>query len=150
MPAFMIPSRNLPWVPTNDLTRVNLGVNNLSVITQLITRGARLSILAIVDDGRSQFEQFFAGLPPPSKGKLRALFDFIAKNGAPRNIEKFRHEEDGIYAIKQNQIRVYCFFETGQMIIVTHGTLKKRQKANPKDLKRAKRLREEYLKAKRP
>lgn len=119
----------------------------MSVTTRLIAEGAELSIHALVEGGRSHFEQFFAQLPTPSKGKLRALFDFIANNGAPRNPEKFRHEEDGIFAIKQNQIRVYCFFDAGRMIIVTHGTLKKRQKANPEELKRAKRLREEYLKA---
>jgi hypothetical protein len=134
----------------NELTKVNPGVNLLNVTTRLITQGAAFSIHAIMEGGRSHFEQFFAGLPTRTKGKLRALFDFIAKNGAPRNPEKFRHEEDEIFAIKQNQIRVYCFFDAGRMIVVTHGTLKKRQKANPEDLKRAKRLREEYLKAKRP
>lgn len=92
---------------------------------------------------------FFAELRDQDKRKLRALFDFIADQGPPRNPTKFRHEEDGIYAMKQGQVRIYCFFDAGRMIVVTHGTIKKKQKADPEDLKRAKRLREEYLKATR-
>ncbi|NTW35563.1 MAG: hypothetical protein HGB17_05450 [Syntrophobacteraceae bacterium] len=49
----------------------------------------------------------------------------------------------------QDQVRVYCFFDAGRVILLTHGALKKQKKANPEDLKRAKRLREAYLKAKR-
>lgn len=121
----------------------------MGVFTRLISRGAIYSIYAIVEGKRCPFESFFAELGDPYKGKLRALFDFIAENGPPRNETKFKHEEDNIYAIKLGQIRVYCFFDAGRMIVVTHGSLKKKQKANPGDLKRAKRLRDEYLKATR-
>lgn len=53
------------------------------------------------------------------------------------------------YAIKQGQVRIYCFFDVGRVILLTHGTIKKQQKADPEDLKRAKRLRKAYLMAKR-
>lgn len=121
----------------------------MSITTRTVTRGVELSIQTIVEGDRSPFERFFAELSDESKGRLRALLESIANKGAPRNVTKFRHEEDGIFAIKQDQIRVYCFFDSGRLIVVTHGVLKKRQKANPEDLKRAKRLREEYLKSKR-
>lgn len=119
----------------------------MGVFTRLVSQGAVYSIHAIVEGKRCPFETFFMKLEGPDKGKLRALFNFIAEKGPPRNETKFKHEDDDIYAIKLGQIRVYCFFDAGRMIVVTHGTIKKKQKANPEDLKRAKRLRDEYLKA---
>ena len=69
----------------------------------------------------------------------------IAENGIPSNTERFVHEEDQIYAIKDFQIRIYCFRHKRSLLILTHGTVKKQDKANPEDLERAKRLRSEFL-----
>ena len=99
--------------------------------------------------GRSYVKDFFSELPQDLKSRLARIIEHIADHGAPRNQQKFKHEEDGIYAIKQGQARVYCFFDADRVILLTHGALKKQRKANPEDLARAKRLRDAYLKAPR-
>lgn len=88
-------------------------------------------------------------LPQKTRYRLFRLIEHMADQGAPHNEQKFRLEEDGIYAIKHGQVRIYCFFDAGRIILLTHGTIKKKKKADPEDLKRAKHLRQAYLAAKR-
>ncbi len=75
---------------------------------------------------------------------LIAKIKSIAENGPMKNNEKFRHEGDQIFSIKQNQIRVYCFFDQYKMIVLTHGFIKKSRKADPKQLTKAIKIRDEY------
>ena len=121
----------------------------MSVSTRPIAEGAAFSILEIVKGSRSYVEDFFHELPIDTRIGLIRLIEYIADQGTPRDKRKFRHEEDGIYAIKQGQARIYCFFDAGLVILLSHGTIKKKEKADPEDLKRAKRLRKAYLTAKR-
>jgi mRNA-degrading endonuclease RelE of RelBE toxin-antitoxin system len=121
----------------------------LNVNTRLIAEGSAFRICEIVKNERSRVGEFFKELPEDKRSRLTRLIVFMADRGLPRDERKFKHEEDGIFAIKQGKVRIYCFFDSGRLILLTHGTLKKKQKADPKDLKRARSLREAYLKAKR-
>jgi mRNA-degrading endonuclease RelE of RelBE toxin-antitoxin system len=94
-------------------------------------------------------KEFVEELPEETRNRLVRLIEHIADQGKPRSEQKFRHEEKGIFAIKQGQVRIYCFFDDDWGILLTHGTIKKKNKADPEDLKRAKRLRNAYRKAKR-
>ena len=90
-------------------------------------------------------KEFIQALPEKEKNILISKIYSIAENCPPHNREKFRNEGDNIYAIKQNQIRVYCFFDQGKMIILTHGFMKNSRKADPEQLIKAKKIREKYL-----
>ncbi len=126
-----------------------MGVNYLSVSTRIVAEGSAFSVYEILSGDRSHVEDFFHELPMDTRRRVVRLIEFIADHGTPSSQQKFRHEEDGIYAIKQGQARIYCFFDAGRVILLTHGTIKKKEKADPEDLKRAKRLRKAYLTAKR-
>jgi hypothetical protein len=121
----------------------------LNVTTRLIAEGSAFRILEIVKNERSMVEEFFKELAADTRSRLTRRIVFMAEQGLPRDERKFKHEEDGIFAIKQGQVRIYCFLDAGRLVLLTNGTLKKKQKADPEDLKRAKRLREAYLTAKR-
>lgn len=121
----------------------------MSVSTRIVAEGSAFSVYEILSGDRSHVEEFFHELPLDLKSRLFRLIAFIADHGTPSNQRKFRHEEDGIYAIKQGQARIYCFLDAGRVILLTHGTIKKKEKADPEDLKRAKRLRKAYLTAKK-
>lgn len=71
--------------------------------------------------------------------KLARLFDYIAQNGPPRNIEKFRklHSAEEIYEIKTTKVRILCFFDGEKIIICTHGFIKKSQKTPKNELHKA-------------
>jgi hypothetical protein len=82
--------------------------------------------------------------------KLSALLMFTAKNGPPRNEEKFKHIEgtDGLYEFKTTSLRLFCFFDSGTVIICASGMVKKQDRHNPNDLKTALTWKEVYFRAK--
>jgi phage-related protein len=52
-----------------------------------------------------------------------------------------------IWEFIKGRLRVYCFMEEGALVILTHGAIKKSQKANRNDIARAMRMRNAYLAA---
>ncbi len=109
-----------------------------------LLRGARFSICEIAQGDRRPVTRFIEGLEIQEKSKIVSLFRQLAETGIIRNKTKFMHEEDGIYAFKANKARVYCFFDSDKLVLLTNGATKKQRKADPNELARAKRLREAY------
>lgn len=95
-------------------------------------------------ENRCLVREFINGLEGSSREKLWAILKRISEHGPPKNIEKFRALGDGMFEIKSYQVRILCFFEKGQMIILTHGFIKKSPKTPPSEIERAKRLRDIY------
>lgn len=111
-------------------------------------QGAGCTIFEIVQGDKRPVSDFLNGLSQQDQAKVFRLFKQMADAGEIRNTEKFIHEEDDIYAFKSFQVRIYCFFDTGRLLLLTHGFKKQQRKARPEDIKRAKNIREAYLKAK--
>lgn len=85
-----------------------------------------------------------------SRPRLTALLESTARNG-PRWIDtKFKKIEgtDGLHEFKTHQLRLFCFFDGGDLIICTHGTVKKRDKADPSDIRTALEWERTYFHAK--
>ena len=61
--------------------------------------------------------------------------------------QHFRKEKDtdGVFVIKGFQLRIYCFYTDDGRLILTHGAQKKRDEADPKDLKQTERYRAQFL-----
>jgi len=116
----------------------------LALTREKIAEGKKITVWEIVKNQTSEFRELVSKLSTKEKNVLLAKITTIADHGPLRNEEKFRHEGEGIYAIKQNQIRVYCFFEQDRMVVLTHGFIKKSKKADPKQLSKAIKIREEY------
>ncbi len=80
-----------------------------------------------------------------------ALFKRYAMGGrAALTVELF-HEADkteGIWEFIKGSLRVFCFMDGGNMVILSHGNQKKRSTANPHDVARAIELRRRYQRAK--
>ncbi len=115
-------------------------------------KGERFTIYEIVREGKSEIKDFLQSLKNERRElhkKLVKLLEIIAFQGPPKNEEKFRLEEDGIYVIKSFQARIFCFFDAGKMIMLTHGVIKKGDRARPEDLKKAKDIRNAWMDQKR-
>lgn len=110
-----------------------------------LAQGTKFGVFEIKKNDESEISNFFLKLNANDKNRIMRQINHIADNGPLNNIEKFRHEGDGIYAIKQNQIRIYCFFHAGKMIILTHGFIKKSRKPDPKQLEKAIDIKNCYL-----
>jgi len=120
--------------------------------TNAICEGESLSIHEIVENDNSKFQKYLAGLDQTAATLVGYTLNFIAEHGTPGNIQRFRHEGDGIYAIKilQYQIRILCFFDGRKMLILTHGFNKKYQKGDrlKREIAKAKKTKDRYMKQK--
>jgi phage-related protein len=86
--------------------------------------------------------EFFDELNLLDKAKLMALFQIAGDHGKFHNPEKFGDLGDGLYDFKSFQIRmpfVYAKNERG-LILITHGFIKKRDKAPKEEITRAWRI----------
>ncbi|ACL03294.1 protein of unknown function DUF891 [Desulfatibacillum aliphaticivorans] len=109
----------------------------------LMAEGECFSLYGIKRNGKSNIRNFLSKLNLGDRKKVFALVNRIADHGKIMNIEKFKHEEDGIYAIKSGQVRIYCCFHGKKVVLLTNGAIKKQNKANPADLEKAKKIRKE-------
>jgi len=116
--------------------------------TRVLCRGNAYTICEIVRDGKWMIQDFSHELSGEQQAEIIALIRRIADEGLPSNPSRFKHEEDQIYAIKDGQVRISCFFDKGALILLTNGAVKKTQKADPTDLDMAKKLRKAYMEAK--
>lgn len=70
----------------------------------------------------------------------------------PIKFFKLLKNTDGIYEVRAittfNSIRILCFQDEGNLVILTNCFIKKTQKTPKKEIKKAERLKKEYLKEK--
>src|SRR5579872_6775500 len=72
-------------------------------------------------EGKSIALDYFESLDDLNQMKLLGLFELMGNTGEIRNKEKFRYEDDKIYAFKPQPHQFLCFFFTGYKIIVTNA-----------------------------
>lgn len=118
------------------------------ISAQPLMQGTHFLILEIVHGDKAPVSGFIDGLVEPDKNKVFKLFRQMVEMGEIHNTEKFTQEEDDIYAFKSFQVRIYCFFDAGKLILLTNAVKKKQRRARPEDLKRAKNIRAAYFEAK--
>jgi|WetSurMetagenome_2_1015567.scaffolds.fasta_scaffold545651_2 mRNA-degrading endonuclease RelE of RelBE toxin-antitoxin system len=107
--------------------------------------GECFTIVAYKDPrGKSLACEFLSGLDKGELRKLYGLFERICKEGRIASGEKFRNEEDKIWAFKSFQIRLYCFFSEDRKIVLTHGVKKKQDRAQRQDIVRAHQIKNEF------
>jgi len=100
---------------------------------------------AIAINGVCLVQEFIDGLERPDQKKVVALLRRAADFGPPVNEEKFKKlNSEGIYEFKSYQVRIFCAFEKGRIIILTHGFVKKSGKTPRNEIERATRLLEKY------
>lgn len=114
--------------------------------TETIYEGQAFTIQDVAKKGICSVSGFIEGLPTSAQVKCFAIIKRIAEHGPLRNEEKFRHEGNGIYAIKTTEARIYCFFSGKQLIILTHG-FKKHGKGGSKVQRREREKAEEIRQA---
>jgi phage-related protein len=106
----------------------------------VVATGAMRTIEAAVClDGNSPAQEFLDQLAEADQQKLAALFARMADHGVVTNEEKFKKLEGAIWEFKSSQIRIPCF-QDGRAWVLTHGFLKKKQKAPKREIERAERI----------
>lgn len=112
--------------------------------------GRRKSIeYAVCADGSSPAREFVAGLSLADQAKILNLFRWLADHGEIKNGQKFKRLDGPIWEFKAHQIRIPCF-QDGSAWVLTHGFIKKSDRAPRSEIDRAYRIQAEDLARKRP
>lgn len=102
-------------------------------------------------NGKRPFEEFVMNLPIDERARIFETINYFLelKNGnlpVKENISK--HLEDGIFELRTTSanriVRSIYFYHKGAKIVLTHGFVKKGEKAPRKEIERAKELRALY------
>lgn len=101
----------------------------------------------------NNFYDFYDKQDTKTKRKIDYVIDIIRNvKRVPSKFLKFLEGTEGIYEIRvaaiNKNIRIFCFFDKGNLIILTNCFIKKSQKIPRKELELATKLKQQYLKEK--
>jgi hypothetical protein len=88
---------------------------------------------------------------PQMLRRLTALLKNAATYRPLRNEQKFRalKNTDGIFEFKAGQLRLFCFWDEGDLLVCTNGTVKKKQRTDSTVIETALHWKNSYFEAKR-
>ena len=103
---------------------------------------------------KNYFIDFYESQDEKTQEKIEFVLDLIRfEKQIPKKLFKYLVNTDGIYEVRVittfKNIRILCFFDEGQLVVLTNCYLKKAQKTPRKEIKLAERLKKEYLKEKK-
>ncbi len=101
-------------------------------------------------DGNCPVEDFLDSLPGKVVQKIAWVLEILEQQGMLPStyFKKLVNTEIWECRIQHgsNIYRIFCFFDKGSIIILTHGFIKKTQKTPIDEIKRAEEYRSDYLK----
>jgi hypothetical protein len=114
----------------------------------LVYKGAHFSVYFHAETAdSSSVHDYFESCDAVTQASLLFLVKTIADTGRIYDETKFRIEDrqNKIYCFKSREERFFCFFLAGKKIIIASAYTKKRQKLDHGELRKAIRIRKEYL-----
>ena len=99
---------------------------------------------------KNHFRQFYDEQTSEVKAKIDWTIDLIRQlQYIPQKYFKHIEGTDGLFEIRVdtsgNAYRIFCFFDEGNLVIVTNGFQKKTPKTPKDEIKRAIRIKKEYF-----
>ena len=103
---------------------------------------------------KDEFVKFYKNQDKKTQEKIEYVLDLVRyERNVPIKFFKYLENTDGVYEIRVittfKSIRILCFYDEGQLVVLTNCFLKKTQKTPIKEIKIAERLKKEYLIEKR-
>lgn len=98
---------------------------------------------------KDYFEEFFEKQREKVKAKIIWTLQLIQElERIPETYLKHIENTDGLFEIRIQQgsdiFRIFCFFDEGQLIILTNGFHKKTQKTPKKEIEKALKIKQDY------
>ena len=95
----------------------------------------RWRIVAVCGDrGDCRLLEFLGSFEEPEDSearKMMALIRWTAREGPPRNTEKSNPLGDEIFELKTTALRLLYFYDQNQVIVCSHGFVKKSRRCPP-------------------
>lgn len=103
---------------------------------------------------KDYFTDFYSVQDEKVKEKIGYVLDLIRfERQVPKKFLKYLDNTDGIYEVRVitafKSIRILCFFDDGNLVVLANCLIKKTQKTPRKEIQLAEKLRKEYLKDKK-
>lgn len=118
------------------------------ITSEKILKGKVFSIYAICKNNKCFIREFIDELNESDKKKIFALLEWTADHGAPKNEQKFKKVDDNLFELKANQVRIFCTFEKGKILLLISGFVKKKNKTPENEKNKAINLLNEYRRQK--
>ena len=99
---------------------------------------------------KNYFVDFYKSQEFKVQEKIEYVFDLVRfEKQVPKKFFKNLENTDGIYEIRVittfKSIRILCFFDKGELVVLTNCFIKKTQKTPRKEIKMAEKLKKEYM-----
>lgn len=99
---------------------------------------------------KTYFLGFYASQDETTQEKIDYVFDIIRyEKHVPRKFFKLLTNTEGIYEVRiravNGSIRVLSFFDDGNLVVLTNGFYKKTRKTPAREIRRAKKIKQEYF-----
>jgi phage-related protein len=121
----------------------------MPLVAVKVKTGSAFSIYVLEENGSCELLEFFENAPGGEVARIQRYFDRIKNHGVITNPEQSKHIGNGIYYLRTwDGLRVFYFFDVGKMVICTNGYIKKKNKIDPKEVKRAEIWKQKYFVAK--
>ena len=96
---------------------------------------------------------FYSSQEAKVQTKMEYVLDLVRfEQKIPMKFFKKLENTNGIYEVRiitsQKSIRILCFQDDGNLIVLTNGFIKKTQKTPKREIKLAEKMKKEYLKIK--
>ena len=103
---------------------------------------------------KSYFVEFYKSQENKVQEKIEYVLDLVRfEKQVPKKFFKFLENSDGIFEVRVittfKSIRILCFFDDGNLVVLANCFVKKTQKSPRKEIKLAEKLKKEYLKNKK-
>lgn len=103
---------------------------------------------------KNYFVDFYQSQEPKVQEKIEYVLDLVRfERQVPKKFFKSLENADGVYEVRVittfKSIRILCFFDDGDLVVLTNCFLKKTQKTPRKEIKLAEKLKKEYLRNKK-
>lgn len=102
---------------------------------------------------KEYFADFYKAQNEKVQEKIGYVLDLVRfERQVPKKFLKYLENTDGIYEVRVitafKSIRILCFFDDGNLVVLANCFVKKTQKTPRKEIKLAEKLKKEYLKDK--
>ncbi len=99
---------------------------------------------------KNYFIDFYTEQDKKVQEKIEYVLDLVRfEERVPIKFLKYLKSTDGIYEVRVitafKSIRILCFFDKGELVVLTNCFVKKSQKTPRKEIKLAEKLKKEYL-----
>ena len=102
---------------------------------------------------KNYYKEFYVAQTKTVRDKINSVLKLVeTQRMIPKKFFRIIEGSDGIYEIKveieSNIYRIFCCMDSGAVVVLFHGIQKKTQKTPRREIEKAKRERNDYLRRK--